>query len=77
VAQDQILEDQAVAGATGINKDAKEQIEEAQHRGGRISAGFLSRQKWDAKQGALDLGSVILIDFCRPTPASPPRSAAH
>ena len=50
VAQDQIFEDKVVAGATGINKDAKEQIEEAQHRRGRISAGFLSRQKLDANR---------------------------
>jgi hypothetical protein len=47
MAQDQILEDEVVAGATGTNKDAKEQIEEAHHRRGRISAGFSSRLKWD------------------------------
>jgi hypothetical protein len=39
-----------VAGATGVNKDANEQIEKAQHRRGRISAGFLSRQKLDANR---------------------------
>jgi len=50
VAQDQILEDQVVAGATDINKDAKEQNEKAQHRRGRISADFLSRQKLDANR---------------------------
>jgi hypothetical protein len=50
VAQDQILEDKVVAGATGVNKDANEQIEKAQHRRGRISAGFLSRQKLDANR---------------------------
>jgi len=33
-----------------LNKDAKEQTEEAQHRRGRISAGFLSRQKLDANR---------------------------
>jgi hypothetical protein len=48
--QDQILEDKVVAGATGVNKDANEQIEKAQHRRGRISAGILSRQKLDANR---------------------------
>jgi len=47
VAQDQILEDKAVAWATGTNKDAKEQIEQAQHRRGRISAAYSSRWNWD------------------------------
>jgi hypothetical protein len=39
VAQYQVLEDKLAAGATSINRDAREQIEEAQHRRGRISAG--------------------------------------
>jgi hypothetical protein len=49
-AQDQILEEKVVAGATGIIKDAKEQIEDARHRRGRVSAGFVSRQKLDANR---------------------------
>ena len=45
VAQGQILEDEVAAGTAAINKDAQEQIEEAQHRRGRISAGFCSHPK--------------------------------
>jgi hypothetical protein len=47
VAQDQILEHNVAAGATGTNEDAREQIEEAHHRRGRISAGFSIRLKRD------------------------------
>lgn len=45
VAQGQILEDEVAAGTAAINKDAKEQIEEAQHRRGRLSGGFSSHRK--------------------------------
>jgi hypothetical protein len=54
VVQHQILEDEVAAGTTSTNKDAKQQIEEAHHRRGRISAASNSRRprdKHDARSG--------------------------
>lgn len=66
VAQGQILEDEVVAETTGTNEDAHEQIQEAHHRRGRISAGFSSHRKL-IENRAGDRVSAIRIDFCRPT----------